>query len=252
MGAVGTSHGDRIDKHAKAVALNMVASRVEVARANNGGVAKYGAVTTIIEDLQPSFPWLTKNMVKYHLIKLNTQQEEEADKTATAAAILTFTSPPASFSSSGQGSGAGRTSSTFSSLTAEDRSASPGSSNEAFLQQDILDDCGERHDGGGIINDPGEQHRGNESSAQTSDEGCQERVISVRRFGRPKGSTESRSREANDCIRRATTAATKEFKDLVGNKRKSSRPKQRLARRKLTEIITRAKETYNVPDHIKI
>jgi hypothetical protein len=52
----------RIDKHAKELALNIVATRIESVRTNNGdgATAPYGAISTIIEEILPTFPWLTK------------------------------------------------------------------------------------------------------------------------------------------------------------------------------------------------
>jgi hypothetical protein len=67
-----------------------LASRVETARANrNGATAPYGAINTIIEEMLSKFPWISKNMVKYHLIKRNKKGDEDS---ATTMA-LTTTSP---------------------------------------------------------------------------------------------------------------------------------------------------------------
>ena len=56
-----------VDKHAKAVALNMVVSRIETTvKANKGGGIElpYGTIAKVIEELLPTFPWLSRNMVK--------------------------------------------------------------------------------------------------------------------------------------------------------------------------------------------
>jgi hypothetical protein len=109
---------DRINKHAKAHALNIVASRVETARANSSSAtAPYGAINTIIEEMLPTFPWLSKNMVIYHLIKLNKKGDEDSATTM----VPTTTSPS---SSSGRHSDK-TSSSTLSTLTVEGSNGMP-------------------------------------------------------------------------------------------------------------------------------
>ena len=238
----------RIDKHAKEVALNIVASRVETLRANSdGSTAPYGAINTIIKELLPTFPWLSKNMVKYHLIKLNKQGKD--DRTTTA---VTVTSSPRS-SSSGRAD-SDQTSSTLSTLTAEGSSIS-GSNG---MQKVILG-----RDENNNKKREQEQHKTNgckevlvnESSPLAADDKeeeahQQQQFIVVPQFGRPKGTTESNSREAHERTRLATIAAAKEYK--AATETRKGKHQQRLQRGTLKSIIARAKKTYNVQDHIRI
>jgi hypothetical protein len=50
-------------------------------------MVRFGAINTIIEEMLPTFPWLTKNMVKYHLIKLKKQAKEDSATTMLALPI---------------------------------------------------------------------------------------------------------------------------------------------------------------------
>ena len=70
-----------VDKHAKAVALNMVASRIETVKANKGGGIElpYGTIAKVIEELLPTFPWLSRNMVKYHLKCLTSKKQRQQE-----------------------------------------------------------------------------------------------------------------------------------------------------------------------------
>jgi hypothetical protein len=56
------------------VALNIVARKVEVAKANNGGVLKYRAMTDIVNSMKPTLPWLTTGMLRNHVNKLNKEK----------------------------------------------------------------------------------------------------------------------------------------------------------------------------------
>jgi hypothetical protein len=44
-----------LDRHTCDMALNIVARKVEVAKANNGGVVKYKAITDIVESMSQPF-----------------------------------------------------------------------------------------------------------------------------------------------------------------------------------------------------
>jgi hypothetical protein len=71
-------------------------------------------------------------------------------------------------------------------------------------------------------------------------------------FGHPKGTTESNSREAHERIRLATVASAKEYKAAMIEKRKNGKHYQRLQRGTIKSIIARAKQMYNVEDHIRV
>jgi hypothetical protein len=226
----------RIDKHAKALALNIVASRVEAARANSyGATAPYGAIKTIIEEMLPTFPWLSKNMVKYHLIKLNKKGNEDS---ATTSMALTTTPPYSSLERHSDQT----SSSTLSTLTVEGSNGMPTG---------ILDNTieGNEHEQEQLETSGG----GAESSVAAEDEsqGHKQQHVAPQ-FGRPKGTTESNSREAHERIRLATVASAKEYKAAMIEKRKNGKHHQRLQRGTLKSIIARAKQTYNVEDHIRI
>jgi hypothetical protein len=91
------------------------------------------------------------------------------------------------------------------------------------------------------------------SVAEEDEEGRQHQqpAINIPHFGRPKGTTESYSREVQERVRLATIAAAKEYKAVI-EMTKMSKHRQRLRRGTLRSIIARAKETYNVQDHIRI
>jgi hypothetical protein len=240
--------GVRIDKHAKEVALNIVATRVETLRANSeGATAPYGAINTIIADLLPTFPWLSKSMVKYHLIKLNKQGNEDR----RAFPTVTATSISCSLSS---GRDSDRTSSTLSTLTAEDDSVSGSNGMEKVVlagnDNDNEDEQEQHKTSGG-----NEAVLENESSPVPAENGevgrqQQQQGIVVPQFGRPKGTTESSSREVDERTRLATIAAAKEYK--AATEQRKDKHQQRLQRGTLKSIMARAKQTYNVQGHIRI
>ena len=61
------------------MALNIVARKVEVEKANNGGVLKYNAMTDIVNSMKPTLPWLTKGMLRNHINKLNKKKTTTRD-----------------------------------------------------------------------------------------------------------------------------------------------------------------------------
>ena len=63
-----------LDRYTCDMALNIVARKVEVAKANNGGVLKYKAMTDIVNSMKPTLPWLTKGMLRNHVNKLNKEK----------------------------------------------------------------------------------------------------------------------------------------------------------------------------------
>ena len=90
-----------LDRHTCDMALNIVARKVEVAKANNSGVVKYKTITDIVESMKPTIPWLTKAMLRNHINKMKRDAARTPpDEDDTAAA-----------------NGGGKSSSTLSSLT---------------------------------------------------------------------------------------------------------------------------------------
>jgi hypothetical protein len=45
--------------------------------ASNGGALPYGAITVLVADKVATITWLTKEMVKYHLKKLNSDNKKD-------------------------------------------------------------------------------------------------------------------------------------------------------------------------------
>jgi hypothetical protein len=142
-------------------------------------------------------------MVKYYLIKLNKKGNEDS---ATTSMALT-TTPPSSFLERHSD----QTSSTLSTLTVEGSNWMPtGILDNTFegneREQEQLETSG----------------RGAESSvaAEGESQGLQQQHVAPQ-FGRPKGTTESNSREAHERIRLATVASAKEYKAAMIEKRKN-------------------------------
>jgi hypothetical protein len=63
-----------LDRYTCDMALNIVARKIEVEKANNGGVLKYKAMTDIVNSMKPTLPWLTKDMLRNHIKKLNKEK----------------------------------------------------------------------------------------------------------------------------------------------------------------------------------
>ena len=59
-----------LDCHPCEMALDIVARKVEKAKANNGGVVKYNAITDIVESMKPTIPWRTKGMLRNYVNKM--------------------------------------------------------------------------------------------------------------------------------------------------------------------------------------
>jgi hypothetical protein len=56
--------------------LNYIVRELEAAKANNNGRIPYGGISSTCDKMKPALPWLTKDMIKYHLKKLNTHANE--------------------------------------------------------------------------------------------------------------------------------------------------------------------------------
>ena len=56
------------------MALNIVARKVEIAKANNSGIVPYAATTDIVNSMKLTLPWLTKGMLRNHTSKLNKEK----------------------------------------------------------------------------------------------------------------------------------------------------------------------------------
>ena len=60
-----------LDRYTCSMALNIVARKVEIAKANNGGTTPYGTLSGIVAKLKPNLPWLTRAMLRTHIKKIN-------------------------------------------------------------------------------------------------------------------------------------------------------------------------------------
>jgi hypothetical protein len=58
---------------------NIVATKVEIIKANNGGVAPYGAISAIVNNMKPTLPWLSKGMVRNHMTRQLRRKETKAE-----------------------------------------------------------------------------------------------------------------------------------------------------------------------------
>jgi hypothetical protein len=54
--------------------------------------ADYGAINTIVEEMLPTFLWLSKNMVIYHSIKLNKKGSKDSASTMALMTMHAFLS----------------------------------------------------------------------------------------------------------------------------------------------------------------
>jgi hypothetical protein len=70
------------------MALNIFARKVEVDKANNGGVLKYKAMTGIVNSMKPTLPWLTKGMLRSHINKLNKEKKMKRDSSTPPVAAF--------------------------------------------------------------------------------------------------------------------------------------------------------------------
>jgi hypothetical protein len=60
-----------LDRYTCNMALNIVERKVEIARANNNGSVPHGALNDIVTQMKPTLHWLTKDMLRSHVNKLN-------------------------------------------------------------------------------------------------------------------------------------------------------------------------------------
>jgi hypothetical protein len=82
------------------MALHIVARKVEVAKANNGGILKYKAMTNIVEGMKPTLPWLTKDMLRSHIRKMKKDATRKLPgEDVTAATANSGGSDPSTLSS---------------------------------------------------------------------------------------------------------------------------------------------------------
>jgi hypothetical protein len=115
------------------MALNIVARKVEIAKANNGGVVPYAAMTDIVKSMKPTLPWLTKGMLRNYINKLNKEKikkdaarpsaDEDVDATANNGSESSSTSTLSALTfdtTGGNSNTAGATGTTMGATSEED------------------------------------------------------------------------------------------------------------------------------------
>ena len=60
-----------LDRYTCIMALTIVARKIEIAKANNGGTTPYGTLSGIVAKMMPTLPWLTREMLRTHIKKIN-------------------------------------------------------------------------------------------------------------------------------------------------------------------------------------
>ena len=65
-----------LDKEIVKLVLNNIVRELEATKANNAGVLLYGAITRLVANKGGKITWLTKDMVKYPLKKLNNDSKD--------------------------------------------------------------------------------------------------------------------------------------------------------------------------------
>jgi hypothetical protein len=101
-----------LDSYTCDMNLNIVARKVEIVKASNGGVAPYGAIRDIVNELKPTLPWLNKEMIRTYMKKI--RKGEVRNRPLEPGTTL----PPAEATSVQQDGS--NNSSTLSTLTAEE------------------------------------------------------------------------------------------------------------------------------------
>ena len=226
------------------MALDHIATRIMIARANNtnnAGVAPHRAITNIVEEMKPTLPWLNKEMVKNHLKKL---------KKSTGMVS------PAYNKSAGSGllaeSGASQSSS-FSSLTKRSPATGSRGATTSTSISTIASSTPDRHGHAATTVTTGSIS----GVVQEDEEGAQDGDVlpeaAIVVGGRPKGVTSSYKRNVDNRVRLAIAEATRVYNESIERIRNKGESVQndnaagnRLAPGELKSIIATAKSKYNV------
>jgi hypothetical protein len=215
-----------LDNYTCAMNLNIVARKVEILKANNGGVTPYGAISSIVKGMQATLPWLTTQMVRFHIRKLNDAKEKENAAAAT----------PTAGGSSTIGD------STLSTLTSD----SGGLDGASIALQEVPvqtegNNCSGTADTTHI---PG-THAADDTNHTLG--------------GRPKGSTPCYTRDVNQRVKLAMAEAATVYRKALTNRKEEIKSgvrdgcinrtcRVRLPKGELTSIIALAKHKYHVED----
>ncbi len=205
--------------------LNILARKVEVAKAHNGGVTPYGAISKIVKEMKGTLPWVTTQMVRFHMRKLN-KEERNAE-----------TMPPVAAGDTGD--------STLSTLTLS--CSGPGNTSNTVLQEASV---------------PATAEANSHSSTTTTITSvlgtyyapADDKINVI--GGRPKGSTQCNVRDVNRRVKLAITEAASAYRTALDKMKEeksgvlgSINPNHvRLPRGELKSIIASAKNKYHVED----
>jgi hypothetical protein len=66
-----------LDCYTGDVALNIVARKVEITKANNGGLMPHGTLSGTVTKMKPTLPWLTRDTLRMHIKNLNKEKVRE-------------------------------------------------------------------------------------------------------------------------------------------------------------------------------
>ena len=232
--------------------LNHVVMELEKDRANNNGRLAYGAISKIVARMKPTVPFLTKDMIKYHLWKLS-----KAEKRA-AGEQTEFLDPLSSSNATAIAAYLHVDASTILTLTndndkseedmiQEEPSTAPGEQNNPLVSdrraitRTLITDIAGARTCEDVVAGVVTQHVSEEHASHRND------VVGV--FGRPKGSTQAHSRELKERLRLATAWAAGEYDKIrkVGKENNG-----RAERGQLTKVIALGKIKYGLPDDVKI
>jgi hypothetical protein len=238
-----------LDKNLVTLVLNNIIRELEATKANNGGTLPHGAISRMVSEKKATLTWLTKDMIKYHLKKLNKIEVEllvGGDVTAMnlrrgASSALTLAS---------------RGSNTASTLTVEMTFGSQEQDTMSFdmvTMQDQyttaadLDTTLTCMDGGASTHNDGTTRTCMDGGASTHNGGGTTTLDTNASFlvgGRPKGSTMALSRDYQHRIKMAINDTAEQYSAVRQESKMNNL--SRAPRGVLTKIIAASKEKYNL------
>ena len=184
-----------LDCYTGDVALNIVARKVEITKANNGGFMPYGTLSGKVTKMKPTLPWLTRDMLWMHIKKLN---KEKVREVTPANDVNNYTD-----SVDKAGTCSNNVSSTISQLTLDTTATSAGDAKNRYRGTPgtprLMNAAGTA-----VILQPAN----NDSS-----------VFLVGGFGRPKGSTINTKGDAKHREEMATFEAARVYKKALEQRR---------------------------------
>lgn len=233
------------------IILNHIVRELETEKANNGGKLHYRAISKTVDKWKPELPFLTKDIVKYHLRKLSTRNNVVLAVETNKSIIFMNGEPLAdasisTLSMAGASAGMLQTTEALAS-TANKEANTQGqggkiSAGSRGIQQGdnngvVVPTCEDEGVAGAPANDT--NHQGDDDDVP----------LTLPVFGRPKGTTQVQSRDMKDCLKMATTWAAIEYVRVREHAKETS---TRAKPGALTSIIATAKANFGVPEDAKI